>query len=119
MRNLKGSISEYNGKQLVTCEPGGGYSWAGFINGFNNYDDAHKNAIYYAWFHAWNDRAGADKFSIMTVDTSVSGMYKGNSFGNVTETEYIGTGAYGFYLSGEQYGYDLTPSLSLNTSIAF
>lgn len=119
IRNLKGSISEYNGKQLVTCEPGGGYSWAGFINGFNNLDDAHKNAIYYAWFHAWNDRSGADKYSTMTVDTSVSGMYKGNSFGNVTETDYIGGSIYSFYLSGEQYGLDLTPSLSLNTSIAF
>lgn len=120
MRNLKGSISEYNGKQLVTCEPGGGYSWAGFINGFNNLDDAHKNAIYYAWFHAWNDLHKTDSYySMMTANTSVSGMYKGNSFGNVTETDYIGGTPYGFNLTGEQYGYDLTPSLSLNASIAF
>lgn len=118
MSNVKGEISITNdGNHCVTCEPGGGYRWAGFINGFNNLDDEHKKAIYYAWFHAWQDRSYADKFLMMTVDFSISATYKGNSFGNVQETDFIGNGS--LYLSGEQYGFDLTPSLSLNKNIAF
>ncbi len=119
MRNIKGSISTYNDRYIVTCEPGGGYNWAWFVNGFNNFDEEHKKAIYYAWHHAWLDRSESNRYSMLTVDTSVSGMYKGNSFGNVTETDYIGGGNCHMYLSGEQNGGDLTPSLSLNTSIAF
>jgi len=117
MQNVKGVISEVNGKQCVTCEPGGGYSWAGFINGFNNLDDEHKKAIYYAWFHAWEERNSADRLLMITVDITISATYRGNSFGGVSESEFIGNGY--LYLSGEQYGMDLTPSLSLNRNIAF
>lgn len=116
MQNIKGSISEIHGKQCVTCEPGGGYSWGGFIKGFNNLDNEHKKAIYFAWFHAWEDRT-TDRDLIMTVDFSVSAMYRSNSFGSFEETEYVGNG--NMYLSGEQYGLDLAPVLSLNSNIAF
>ena len=117
MRNIKGELFESYGKIGYSCEPGGGYDYAWFIKGFNDMDDAHKQAVYYAWYHGWLDQSNNDRLLIMTVDYSVTGKYKGNSFGNVTETEFIGGGY--LYLSGEQYGEDITPSLTLNNNIAF
>lgn len=117
MRNIKGELFDSNGKIGYTCEPGGGYDYAWFIKGFNDMDDAHKQAVYYAWFHGWLDQSGNDRYLTMTVDYSITAKYKGNSFGGVTETEFIGGGY--LYLSGEQYGGDITPSLTLNNNIAF
>lgn len=117
MRNIKGELFENYGKIGYTCEPGGGYDYAWFIKGFNDMDDAHKQAVYFAWYHGWLDQSENDRFSMMTVDYSVTGKYKGNSFGNVNETEYIGGGY--LYLSGEQYGGDILPSLTLNDNVAF
>ncbi|MCM1437676.1 MAG: hypothetical protein NC131_00490 [Roseburia sp.] len=117
MRNIKGELFDGNGKIGYSCEPGGGYDYAWFIKGFNDMDDAHKQAVYYAWYHGWLDQSGNDRYLTMTVDYSVTGKYKGNSFGNITETEYVGVGY--LYLSGEQYGDEITPSLTLNNNIAF
>ena len=117
MLNIKGELYEINGKVGYTCEPGGGYDYAWFIKGFNDMDDAHKQAVYYAWYHGWLDQSDNDRLLTMTVDISITAKYKGNSFGGVTETDYIGGGY--LHLSGEQYGEDITPSLSLNNNVAF
>jgi len=114
LNDIAGEAEISEGDVLVACETGGTYSWAWFIDGFDDFDDEHKQAIYYAWFHAWNDRDSSGKYLMMTVDTSVTAKYNGNSFGNVQESDYIGDGY--LYLSGEQYGYELTPSLSFNNT---
>ncbi len=117
LRDIKGELFEYNGKIGYSCETGGDYDYAWFIKGFNDMDEAHKQAVYYAWYHGWLDQSGNNRYLTMTVDFSITGKYKGNSFGNVTETEFIGGG--NNYLSGEQYGGEITPSLTLNNNIAF
>lgn len=114
LNDIVGEVEESQGDLIVGCETGGTYSWAWFIDGFDDLDDEHKQAIYYAWYHAWNDRSGSAKYLMMTVDTSVTAKFNGNTFGNVQETEFIGNGY--LFLSGEQYGYELTPSLSFNNT---
>jgi len=112
LNDIAGDILSGDGETLVTCETEGTYSWSWFIKDFDSLDDDHKKAVYYAWYHAWEDMS--DKNLIMTVDTSVTAKYSGKSLSNVTESEYIGSGY--LYLSGEQYGYALKPSLTFNNT---
>ena len=97
-----------------------GESWeyGMFIQNFENYDNAHKNAIYYAWNAAFfNNRSYSNRGNIL-LDIEIELLYNGKFIQNFTETEYIGAGSSPNYLTGECYGYDLAPDLTLNTNVA-
>lgn len=114
--NLSGSVSEISGNTVVSCEPEDStYKWSWFITGFDNYDEGHKNAIYYAWYHAMLDR-GENK-GIFTLDFELTASYNGRYFGGVVESDYVTYPP--CYLSGEQYGAELSPTLSLNKNMEF
>lgn len=113
--NQKCEISNQSNKILASQDTCDKYEWSWVIKDFDNFDEAHKKAIYYAWYHAYCDMGYfASNF---TVDVTISAQYNGNYFGGVEETEFIGNG--NMYLSGEQYGGELEPSLSFNTNVTF
>ena len=79
-----------------------------FIENFDTFDDAHKNAIYYAWYNAYaND---FNKTTNISVDIDFSVRYKKNVVQTISQkiTE-IKNG----YITGEKHGKNLTPDLSL------
>lgn len=87
-----------------------------FIENFDDYDQAHKNAIYYAWWTAYNSD-NYKQYSNVILDVEIELLYNGNVIQTYSESEYLG-GASRNSLSGEVYGIDLAPDLTLNGNIA-
>lgn len=88
-----------------------------FVENFDNYDEAHKNAIYYAWWTAFNNGNYIKNHrSNVVLDVDIELLYNGNVIQNYVESDYLGGLSFN-YLSGEVYGIDLSPDLTLNTSV--
>lgn len=84
-----------------------GLSYSDFIENFEDYDEEHKEAIYYAWYHAAN-KASFGQFELgieAYVNGVATGIYKSHEI--LTE------------VSGEFYGKDIQPSVTLNTNVVF
>lgn len=93
-------------------------TYAMLIQNFDDYDQAHKNAIYYAWCTAYNDYYRQDKqYSNIALDIEFELLYNGNVIQNYGETDYLG-GTSRNYISGDYCGEDLAPDLTLNTNVA-
>ena len=93
------------------------WAYSMFIEGFDTYDEAHQNAIYYAWRAAFCN-AFQYKTNVI-IDADISVLYNGKVIQTVSETDYIGTGVGNgsLYLSGEVYADGIAPALSLNDGI--
>ena len=86
-----------------------------FIQDFDKYDDAHKNAIYYAWSTAYLNRSDKKYNGNVEITLTVEISYNGKVIGNFTETDYNSTGN---TISGDAYGYGISPDLTLNGNFA-
>lgn len=83
-----------------------------FIEGFNELDEKHQEAIYYAWYAAYNSDEG---YSISTArfSISVNYMYEGRVISNFAQdTSIPGKGR--LSISGREKGEGLSPDVELN-----
>ena len=90
------------------------WAYSMFIENFDNYDQAHKNAIYYAWNSVFSHRF--NNKNIMSLNVDIALLYNGRTISLVSETDYISRT--GSYLTGAYYGEDLSPDLTLNGNFA-
>ncbi len=98
---------------------GENFNYSMFIKNFDNYDEAHKNAIYYAWNAAFkNGNYTKNKRSNIILDVEIELLYNGNSIQTFAETDYIGTDNLANQLCGEYYADGIAPDLTLNTNVA-
>lgn len=81
-------------------------SYGDFIDNFEDYDEAHKEAIYYAFYQALKDTTVIFELS---VDAYVYGV---NINANLGYDDI-------FDLSGEKFGINAQPNVSLNTNVVF
>lgn len=91
--------------------------YADFIENFEAFDDEHKEAVYYAWYHATLDLKAAGvrgiqfelgvKGYVYNIETMLSA---GNQDGGIGDYSY---------LPGEKYGKDIQPSVTLNQNVIF
>lgn len=94
------------------------WTYSKFIYGFDEYDSAHKNAIYYAWNAAFEEGKYIDnKRSTVLLDFDIDLLYNGKLIASFSETNYVGTGSMINYLSGSLYGSELAPDLTLNNGV--
>lgn len=98
----------YNSGALCEC---GDVAYSMFIEGFDEYDDAHKEAIYYAWFTAFDK--DYDGGSNVVFDINYIYLYNGATISGFIDSDCIG------YLSGSNYGYDIAPNTQLNKNYVF
>lgn len=86
--------------------------YSDFIENFDAFDQEHKDAVYYAWYHAMIDNNGGVQFEF-----GVKGY--------VYEVETVLTsgtedgGGFISYLLGERYGKDIQPNVTLNQNVIF
>lgn len=85
-----------------------------FIADWSNYDEAHQNAVKYAWYRAFSD-FGTSNSNVLT-DFDVDFTYKGYVIGGYQESDMIGFPVANS-ISGEYYGAELEPDLELNYNI--
>lgn len=90
------------------------WSYEMFIQDFDSYDEAHKNAIYYAWYTAGYDFVGKNNISI---DLNIDLSYKGKYLFNFIESNYLGE-TYLNRLGSGDYAATISPDLTLNTNVA-
>lgn len=90
------------------------WSYDMLINNWADYDTDHQNAIMYAWYRAHKD-FGTSQSSILT-SLEVEIIYKGHTINVYQESDLVGNPS--SYLSGECFGSDLEPDLTLNYNIA-
>ena len=92
-------------------------SYADLFRGFDNYTEAHKQAIYYAWYHAAHDMDATDGGRIGgTIQVGISAYYRGQ------EIFSHGLGDYNsetLWLSGEAMGKNISPDVTLNQNVTF
>lgn len=90
------------------------WEYSMFIENFDNYDQPHKNAIYYAWLAAWKN--GNFKSNIK-INCFIDLIYNGSIIDNYKEYDFFSE-EYRSFLTGDCYG-DIAPDLTLNNNIAF
>lgn len=93
------------------------YSYNHFIEGFGEYDEAHKNAIYYAWNAAFKNGNYQNSGNIL-FNANMELLYNGKVIQNFSKSDYANILEIG-YLSGSTLAKDLIPDLSLNENVAF
>ena len=82
-------------------------SYADFIENFDAFDDEHKEAIKYAWYHAAKDNY------VGNFEFGVEAYVHGVATGITTGFDKFGE------ISGEADGKDIQPSVTLNTNVIF
>ncbi|MDE6597243.1 MAG: hypothetical protein K2K60_01215 [Clostridia bacterium] len=85
-----------------------------FIEGFDDYDQAHKEAIYYAWYTAY-----CHVNNNVLVDYEAAYKFKGVEVAYFTESDLTGINGYMFQISGSSYGSDIAPNVTLNKNVVF
>lgn len=97
----------------------GAWAYDMFIKDFENYDEAHKNAIYFAWRAAFtNGKYLQNQRSIILLDVDIDVLYNGKTLQTFSEIDYTEPRGYN-YLSGDTKGYSLAPDLDLNNGVIF
>ncbi|MDE7439925.1 MAG: hypothetical protein K2N23_05425 [Clostridia bacterium] len=92
--------------------------WGMFIENFDNYDLAHKEAIYYAWFTAFNSSRYYSNAGNVIVDMTGTLKYNGVEIqSNLILADYQNF-AYPNRLNGDCDGCEIEPNLTL-TNVAF
>lgn len=86
---------------------GGDWTYSNFIEGFDDYDKDHKDAIYYAWYKAWQEEQ-----TNINWDSSYSCTYAGATVKTVSKSGYG-------EITGAACGKDVTPSVTLNKNVTF
>lgn len=94
--------------QQVAC---GDLAYSMLIEGFDDYDDAHKEAIYYAWFTAFDKDYDGNNNAL--IDTEFLYLYNGATVSGLYDSDCIG------FIHGSNYGYDITPNTQLNQNYVF
>ena len=82
-----------------------------FIEGFDDYDQDHKDAIYYAWYKAHSDMGGYS--NNIDFDISITYTYAGTAVKELIDSEM------GMYLTGSCFGSGVEPSVTLNKNVTF
>lgn len=87
-----------------------------FIEGFDNYDEAHKEAIYYAWYTAYesmnyNPNANGNLF----VSADFNYCYNGVKVKLYADSDVFA----GCNINGSCYGYGIAPNVQLNKNYVF
>ncbi|MDE7087713.1 MAG: hypothetical protein K2O67_05940, partial [Clostridia bacterium] len=93
-------------------------TYAMFIENFDDYDEAHKNAIYYAWWTAFNNGNYIKTHKsnvILSIDIEL--LYNGNVIQTFSESDSLG-GSTINYITGGYYAEDISPDLTLNGNFA-
>ncbi len=80
-----------------------------FIEDFDTYDEAHQNAIKYAWYAA---QRATNNSNNAYIDYGTNYNYKGTLIQSLEESDIS------FYVSARQYS-NLTPSVTLNKNYVF
>ena len=87
------------------------FDYSDFIKDFDTYDDAHKDAIKYAWYHAYADKGG--NYSNLIMDVDFSYHFQNSKISGFAESDYRNCCLYG------EEGYYIEPSVTLNKNVAF
>lgn len=89
------------------------FNYADFIAGYNEYDEAHKDAIKYAWYHAYlSFKASHTNYDVFTCEYNIE--LKQELYGNrIDLSGSLKRNGY-FSLTGEKYGKGITPNVQLN-----
>lgn len=82
-------------------------TYSAFIENFDAFDDAHKEAVYYAWYHA------AKETGYMMIYLNLSLYVNGVDTGLVVNHEER------HRVSGVLYGKDVQPNVTLNQNVIF
>lgn len=91
----------------------GTWKYSMFIKDFNSYNEQQKNAIYYAWYAAYNDFSGSyDEYNLL-VDIDLSYTYHGAVVATFNEQDSP------FGLTGFTYGEGISPDVKLNGGTTF
>ncbi len=101
----------YGGIATPTTES---LTYSMFIEGFDDYDQAHKEAIYYAWYTAY-----CNVNNNVLVDYEIAYIYKGVEVAFVSESDLSGINGNMFQISGSSYGSDVSPNVTLNKNVVF
>ncbi|MDE6597983.1 MAG: hypothetical protein K2K60_05040 [Clostridia bacterium] len=102
-----------NGNYLATTNHEN-LTYAMLIKNFDNYDQAHKEAIYYAWYRAYQN----ERYNV-TANICIDYIFQGVTVSSGVESDYGGTGYTPFGISGSCYGADVSPSVTLNKNVVF
>jgi len=87
-------------------------TYADFIENFEAFDDEHKAAVYYAWYHAASDFSSRNETYVQFefgVEAYVNGVNTTKFFAYEESSE----------ISGELLGKDVQPSVTLNQNVVF
>ncbi len=89
--------------------------YADLIQDFDSYDQAHKEAIYYAWYQAYKLHTNN-----VLIDCKITYSYKGVSLTTFAESDYGGASAYAlFCIQGSNFGSEIAPNVTLNKNVVF
>ena len=84
-----------------------------FIENFDNYDEAHKQAIYYAWYTAFKPYRNSANANAL-IDCVFNYAYNG-----VTIAVIYGNDEPLCQITGDVYGYEVAPNTTLNKNYVF
>lgn len=89
------------------------FNYVDFISDYAEYDEAHKDAIKYAWYHAYMSfKASHPSYEVFTCEYKIE--LKQELYGNrVDLSGSLNRNGY-FSLTGEKYGKGITPNVLLN-----
>ena len=92
-------------------------SYADIFTGFEDYSEAHKQAIYYAWYHAAHDMDATDNGRIDgTIQVGILAYYQGQQILSHSPGDF---NSKTLWLSGEAMGKDISPDVTLNQNVTF
>ena len=87
-----------------------------FIKDFDNFDEAHKKAIYYAWNTAYKCGNYSKECGNVIVNIDIDVIYNGVVLQTEGEIDYTSPVCKNS-LNGYTFGYNIAPDLTLNTNV--
>ncbi len=87
-----------------------------FIKDFDNFDEAHKKAIYYAWNTAYKCGNYSKECGTVIVNIDIDVIYNGVVLQTEGEIDYTSPVCKNS-LNGYTFGYNIAPDLTLNTNV--
>ena len=111
------AVVEFGDTWLKVKEPDSPeWEYSMFIEGFNDFDEQHKNAIYYAWHTAYRAESKESyRYTNLLLDIGLRYIYSGKHVQYLTESDLRIDGP----LTGYNYAEDISPDVELNGNITF
>ena len=101
--------------EIIKTEWGDKIAYSDFIEGFDDYDEAHKEAIYYAWYQATENGDFTSWRGNLSLNISFDYIFNGV----VATTYYSESDFFTGFLNGSLYGDGIAPSVTLNKNVVF